>query len=132
MRHRPNWRKKKNPRPNTPKNLLNHLLRSFCHYFQIGSWNLIWITLSTICQSNRLLTSNFRDKMGQDSHPRVTGVPNILSRIVSALFEKKFKQILEHRLDQVTLRAFNERQNEPPFSPEQLRPFIKLSWMSFT
>jgi hypothetical protein len=48
-----------------PKNLLNHLVRLFCHYFQIGSWNLIWITLSTICQSNRLMTPIFETRWGR-------------------------------------------------------------------
>lgn len=34
-----------------------------------------------------------------------------------------FRQIMESRLDQTILRAFNERQSEPPFSEEQLNPF---------
>ena len=34
-----------------------------------------------------------------------------------------FKQIMQDRLDQVILRAFQDRQDQPPFSPEQLAPF---------
>ena len=34
-----------------------------------------------------------------------------------------FKLIMDTRMDQVLLRAFNERQSEPPFSTEQLQPF---------
>ena len=34
-----------------------------------------------------------------------------------------FKLIMDTRMDQVLLRAFNERQSEPPFSMEQLQPF---------
>ena len=34
-----------------------------------------------------------------------------------------FRTIMSQRLDQVILRAFNNRQAEPPFSAEQLQPF---------
>lgn len=98
-----------------PKNLLNHLVRLFCHYFQIGSWNLIWITLSTICQSNRLMTPFLR----QDGAGFHTRVPDILSRIVAALSEKK--SFLEHRLDAKMNHHF----------PQNNFDLLKLSWMSF-
>jgi len=37
-----------------------------------------------------------------------------------------FREILNQRLDQVLLRAFTERQAEPPFSAEQLAPFRRF------
>ena len=37
-----------------------------------------------------------------------------------------FKLIMDTRMDQTILRAFNERQSEPPFSDAQLQPFKTL------
>lgn len=37
-----------------------------------------------------------------------------------------FHLIMANRLDQVILKAFHERNPEPPFSDEQLKPFKQL------
>ena len=90
------------------KNLLNHLVRLFCHYFQIGSWNLIWITLSTICQSNRLMTPIFETRWG---------------RIPYQSARHSFEDCSSTLRKKIFSWAPSRRQNEPPFSPEQLRSF---------
>ena len=58
-------------------------------------------------------------------HLKQIGVPNTPLKI-NVLRKNFFREIMQHRLDQVILRAFTERWADPPFSSDQIQPFRKF------
>lgn len=103
------------PPPNTRRTCSIIWSDYFAITFRSEVGNLIWITLSTICQSNRLMTPIFETRWGRIPYQSAR---HSFEDCSSTLRKKSF---LEHRLDAKMNHHF----------PQNNFDLLKLSWMSF-